>query len=460
MKGIQADTKHTLAEDLSWLVDHIGSLKVILPEFVDATIQLSRKARGAMEKLIDQHGTNKVYDEDGELAEFSIPYEYRKRYEIIKKHHKEHVIFASTLPNMSLVGLISIYDAFLRKLLKNIYQIRPEILNGSSKQLTFANLMQFNSIEEAREEMIELEIDSLMRDSHSAQIEWIEKRIGVTLTGFPSWKHFIEITERRNLLVHADGVVSKQYLEICKKHNFDVPERIKCGVKIGVGKKYYGAACDFVVEICVKLTQVVWRKLLPQELKTAENSFIDTSFKLLQGKQYRLAELILQLSSSNKFETLNSESKMLMLINSAIACKGVRKNEECNKILDSIDFSSMANKFKLAGAVLREDYPTAVQLMHKIGDHDEEISEQEYREWPLFEWFRKTDEFKAAYEEIFLSPFLGDEKISFKDIFSDEDESAIVSTAEPGDADSGQSSTDASPAKPADPESSSDEEKA
>ena len=42
----------------------------------------------------------------------------------------------------------------------------------------------------------------------------------------PSFKDFIEISERRNLFVHTGGIVSEQYIEVCKKYGCIIENKV------------------------------------------------------------------------------------------------------------------------------------------------------------------------------------------------------------------------------------------
>jgi len=71
------------------------------------------------------------------------------------------------LPRSLLASLISQYDAYLGRILRVIFVKRPEILNSSDKKLAFATLNQFNSIESAREYVLEKEVEAILRSSHA-----------------------------------------------------------------------------------------------------------------------------------------------------------------------------------------------------------------------------------------------------------------------------------------------------
>lgn len=67
----------------------------------------------------------------------------------------------------------------LGSLIKEIFRIKPEILNGSEKNLTYKNLIRFDSLNAARDFIIENEVESVLRESHSEQFNWLEKKLSM-----------------------------------------------------------------------------------------------------------------------------------------------------------------------------------------------------------------------------------------------------------------------------------------
>ena len=60
--------------------------------------------------------------------------------------------------------LVSKWDAYFGSLLRWIYRIRPEIIDNSSRTISFAELKQINSIDTAREKIVEDEISVVLRE--------------------------------------------------------------------------------------------------------------------------------------------------------------------------------------------------------------------------------------------------------------------------------------------------------
>ncbi|MCK4587281.1 MAG: hypothetical protein KAU29_08060 [Gammaproteobacteria bacterium] len=396
--------EHTFNEDVEWFSNQVGSRKRLLPTFAHAASLLTKHVNDDLDKFIDQHAFDKVYEEE-ELSEYAVPIEYATRHRLLISAFRESIIFADLLPKMTLVSLISVFDAYLSRLLRTLFTVKPEILNGSDKQLTFSQLTEFGTINDAREHMINCEIESLIRDNHSKQFDWLEKKLGTNLRkNLPSWKNFIEITGRRNLLVHSDGIVNSQYITNCKNSQYPLDESLSIGDKLSVDPDYYKAACDYIAEIGIKLNQVMWRKLLPSDAEQADSSIISVSYNLLLRSDYHLAEEILMFATTPPFKCSSGENSLYLKINLAIALKSQEKYEECENLIQSVDWSALSDMFKLASYVLTDNFDEASATMRRIGNTGRP-KKIEYANWPLFKWFRKTDQFKTAYEDIFGEPF-------------------------------------------------------
>ncbi|APD93958.1 hypothetical protein BM523_08135 [Alteromonas mediterranea] len=394
----------SFADDIEWFVRQIESRKRLLPTFTHASLILSQKIEGDYDTFIDEHGVDIVKEGD-KITEFNIPSEHSHSYSYLLKALSHTLIFTDLLPKMTLVSLVSVFDSYLAKLIKSFYSARPEALNSSERQIKLSELLTYDDIEEAKDYILSSEIESVLRSSHTDQFKWLENKLQINeLRKLDAWGEFIEITERRNLFVHADGVINRQYLNICKSSDEGCDGNLTVGDKLGVSPEYYDRACDVIAEVGVKLGQIMWRKLLTNELIEADESLITCVYDLLVGRDYSLALTISEISKPKAFKFGSDQNKYYLLINQAIALKGLKREDEVNKLIGKIDFSALAFMFQLANFALSNDWENAALMMKKIGP-DGDVTKSDYHNWPLFRWFRKTDEFKTAYEEVFGEEF-------------------------------------------------------
>jgi len=115
------------------------------------------------------------------------------------------------LPGALLVSLMSRYDAFIGGMVRAAMLEKPGIIDKSEKPITFSELVSCDSVASAREMMVAREIDSVLRDDAFEQLKWFDKKINTSLyEHFSSKEEFVELKERRNAIVHSDGVVTSQ----------------------------------------------------------------------------------------------------------------------------------------------------------------------------------------------------------------------------------------------------------
>ena len=300
------------------------------------------------------------------------------------------------------MSLVSQYDAFIGSLVKELLNAKPEILSDSDRQLTFSQLKRFQNFEDAQNFIIEKEIDSLLRKSHSDQIEWIKNKFNIKISpGEDLWASFIELTERRNIFVHADGNVTTQYFNTCSKLNLKHIKDIRIGTELWVPQDYFEDAFSTVYELGFKLGQVLWRKIIPNEIEDADLQIINISFDLLDLEKNELAYKICHFGSEVLKNVHSEEFRRIMLINKAIALKWLGEEEESKNLINSLDWSGWSLKYKLAVSTLNQDFEKTYDIMREIGPNHRDISSVEYRDWPLFREIRQEVMFQQVYSEIF-----------------------------------------------------------
>jgi len=280
----------------------------------------------------------------------------------------------------------------------------PEIVDSKDKSISLSELVNLGSVEAAQERIYAKEVESILRSSHADQFSWMEKTFSLPLTkGLESWPLFIELTERRNLFVHCDGVVSEQYINVCNNHKVSIDKESVVGKRLNADKKYLRQSYEVLYEIGLKLSQVLWRKLSPNDIEKAESSLSHFIYELLIEGNYKLAKNLLDFASCTLKKWGSEGDRLVYVVNRAIAYKYSGDNETCQSILDAQDWTACGDNFNLCVAVLREDYKKAKTIMLRIGNTGS-VSEVDYAEWPCFKEFRSTTEFVSAFTEVFGYP--------------------------------------------------------
>ena len=394
------NNKSGFSREIAKFIDHLDSLNQTMP-MISLMLQATKFMSEKKAKEYLQENTFTSKDEEGEeqttINQRAIP----KFIELSRDASNSKLAYNLIQRNF-IVALISQFDAFIGSLIRKMFLIKPEMISSSEKSLTFSRLSEFDSIENAKEYIIEKEIETVLRDSHSNQFKWLENKLGVPLTkDLKCWQQFIEVTERRNLFVHSDGIVSNQYITVCNKANIILNDDIIVGKKLEVDSDYLKITYRVLYELGVKLSQVMWRKLLPQSLIEADSDLSGIIYRLLRRKKHHIAIQLSDFATDTLKKHGSHESKLIFLVNKAQAYKWNGQVDISQRIMKNLDWSAMSDKFKLSQAVILDDYTSAYKFMNKIGKHDEDVSAESYKEWPLFQKIRKENRFLEIYKSLF-----------------------------------------------------------
>jgi hypothetical protein len=401
------DNVLSIDSELRQFIDLISSLSSTLSLSMDAITTAYLKTIKEIKAFEKDNVIHK--NEDGKEI-ILVKVESSQKFDDLHKQRRLYGLAFETIPNSYIMSLISQYDAFLGRLLKIIFLVKPEILNSSDKSLTFSQLSEFNSLDEAKEYILEKKIETLIRDSHLEQIQSIENLLKVPLRkGLDIFPKFIEITERRNLFVHTGGEISNQYIRVCKDNNI-LFEGAKVGDILTVTPEYFAGAFDIVYELGFKLAHVLWRKFIPQELEVADRNLIDIGYDTLYSENYQLTKIIFDFATQTLKKHHCEENRRIMIVNRALAYKWSGNNNKALEIIKSEDWTATSIRFRLAEAVILENYKNAYEIMKEIGSNSAEVSTEKYRGWPLFKQIKKESSFIKLFEKIFNEPFYKIEK--------------------------------------------------
>jgi hypothetical protein len=301
------------------------------------------------------------------------------------------------LLRLLVIGLIAEYDVFLSRLVRLAFTERPAVLGMSQRVLTYKELAGFSTLDEARDFVLEKEIDSLMMQDHLAQLKEINKSFDLKVnTEDDNIRRFLEICERCNLFTHAGGIVNAKYVTKCQSYGVDTA--VEHGTELGVSAAYYSECVSTVSEICIKLCQYIWRKLKPSDRDAADVSLNEAAFSLIRSRQYRLAERILDYGINHTGKGSERTYRM-MVVNYANAIKLGGDKERAFRELDRLDWSATGIDFQVCVAGVRDDIETLRRLM-PIGHKSEALPESSYRSWPVFRSVRNNKEFQGLFKAI------------------------------------------------------------
>jgi len=304
-----------------------------------------------------------------------------------------------------LVSLVSVLDIFMASIFRFAFMSTPERLNKKGA-FTFEQLSDFDSIEAARLFLIEREIDCLLRESRMKQFDWLEKNVGVRFGRDDDiWANAIELEQRRHIFVHCDGRVTNEYISICRSNNVLLPSALRVGDSLLNLPEYFEHACCTALDVGIRIAQVIWRKLLPDDPK-ADTQFLMFCYHRIVHEEYGVASRALwAVFKESLFQLSRQETEFQCLLNLAQTYKWGGHPELCSELLASRDFSATKPLFRLAKACLEEKWEDAFRLFEEVGAQSDAKAE-DYRYWPIFKELREHPEFPGLFERVFSTTLL------------------------------------------------------
>lgn len=396
-----------LEENILNFVKHASSLnKTLFTIFVMQKMYEVESIR--VEKFIEKRGKN-IKNTKGVLL-FNLDKSDNAEYEKLKEEAEKSKNAIKVLPRSLLISMVSQFDIFIASLIKEILNRYPGIIS-SEKKLSVGELKNFKNKNEIIEYFIEKEIDSVLYDNHISHIEWIENKNGIELKKYlgEELSDFIELTERRNLFVHADGIINYHYLDLCKKNKIKLSKNHKKGVSLYVEPNYFDNCYSCLYSISTKITYILWKKLSSDDVDSEKlNTFFNNEIciKLIQEKNYELASSILKFIIDNFKEKTSELFVRIFTINYSLSKKLNDKNNEALKIIESMDWSASNDDLKLAVSIIKGDHEESLRLMEKIGKSGNYIDKESYKSDPLFIPIMKLDKFRKLYKKIFKEEYL------------------------------------------------------
>ncbi len=297
------------------------------------------------------------------------------------------------------ISIFSSFDKFIGELIIALYSLNIGLYKKIKREVSFSDALGYSSIEELRDAYLLKEIETIRRKSYLEQFSDLENRFDIVLTKFDSWPTFIEMSQRRNLFTHCDGVISDQYISACEKVGYKLEPNSTIGTKLSVGSDYLLSTCAVISEVAIMLGHTLWRKLGDHDREAADSSLNTLIYEFLYKEDWdrsiSLCKFSLQIP---KF--FNDQVARMLIINYAIALKAKGDTKSAIKILDRKDWSAVDYRFQLAYLVISDRFEEAAMIMKRIGT-DSLMSEMSYHDWPLFRDFRETTYFFDTYEAIY-----------------------------------------------------------
>ncbi len=225
--------------------------------------------------------------------------------------------------------------------------------------------------------------DKLMRGGWQKRLENLQV-IGLSTPIISKYiDEVVEIAQRRNLLVHNDGVVDDDYIT-------RTTNRYEVGDHLLVSTKYFQRAIDIfhVLGFVLSYSQLEQHEENKQLLYNKLDGFVLDS---LEQKRY---SLVLELSENSESLNLSEDKKLIVSANRAIAFRELGKAKEVDGIVSRLMNVDHGWQRDVAISMLTNDISA---LKRQLKDSPNVPNIVRISTWPLFDPVRNEPWFKIAF---------------------------------------------------------------
>ncbi|MEU5282828.1 hypothetical protein AB0G97_02215 [Streptomyces sp. NPDC020755] len=269
------------------------------------------------------------------------------------------------LRNSLLVSAISTFEVLFGQLARAVSSVNSSALSDSEHTFTIDDLAKFESLDDAREYLIEKRVSSLLRDSVDVWEKWLKRQTGgVSMQALPvSWSLVRESFARRNLLVHTGGVVNHLYIAVVAKLGLPESATVRPGERIDVDAEYLDRVLQELLALGHTLICAVGVKLYVKNrdiyLRAAINAARDFSF----WHADRASRVVCSYLLTNK---LNRRDEMMTKVRQWVAIKEVEGLGSIRSELEAWDTSGLDPSIAHCKNILLDDLEEGARVVEVL----------------------------------------------------------------------------------------------
>jgi len=376
-------------------IDTLGKegFEKLMSEF-DKTILETEDANSEKNKKSDKKTLSKK-EINGEFAYMD------KLLSIISKLEKKPTIQEKNyeiLTNGVFLMLNNYFEFLFADLLSYHYISNTQIIEEKNISISLNDLKNYSSIDEAYNDFLFKEVEKKLLDFNFEQIKSNFTKLGVSLSEeLVDWSIINEIRERRHIIVHNNSIVNKKYLTKTEnKYKFKISDKVK------VNQDYLKKSISEIRLAGVLLTISCWGKWDNKTSTDAIGEIMQQSFDFLMQDKPVYAKKVCEYIESNIKPTNDEEDDFIIKakINHCIALKRLDDKTGLKKRLKTIRTLSMSPIFKIAKHLLSDEFKKAINIFEQAILVDD-LTYEQYTEWPLFDEIREVEKYNQEITEIF-----------------------------------------------------------
>jgi len=290
-----------------------------------------------------------------------------------------------------IVGLVGQFEVLISDIAHQFFKRAPRALNAEDKVLSLSDLYEFGSVDAAIDYLAEQEVYKLLARSADGWAKFFEQRMNIDLYSMArNWEAFEEFIQRRHVIVHADGKISRRYLQIVSPALVEEYHgEGKVGQATGLDRDYVEKALDHFEILGTLLCCTAWIKLDKESLDEFESTLVDWIYRRLLESRWEMALAMAQEGENNT--TISQSTRIICRLNAWLCLKRMGRFGEIREDAEEFDDSALGNRFKVVRLALLDREEMLLDLLEKSEGGG--LDHTAWHEWPVLSEIRGNPRF-------------------------------------------------------------------
>jgi len=184
--------------------------------------EVPTRARKRQKEIVEKFSKEDKKEMARYIKWLKTPFEKQRQFtttsNLVKEFTSESVTrfghqnrFQLFMKEMSIVYLITEFEGFLKRILLNVFYIKPQILHASDKSVSFSEVFATKDRDSLIRVMIEKEINNLIKDDIDEISKYLKKQFKIDLSKNKDWNQFKERFYRRHIIIHNNLYPDEKY---------------------------------------------------------------------------------------------------------------------------------------------------------------------------------------------------------------------------------------------------------
>jgi hypothetical protein len=305
----------------------------------------------------------------------------------------------NTMASSSVVFAVGALETVVADIERVRLRAHPGAGGTSDKEFSLDDLLRLGDIQAVVEDAIARRVESLCYGRLDDWNVWCRNAFKKELKDLAlDWPELREIVQRRHVIAHNHGRVSRLYLERAGVE----PSSLKVGDLLMATPEYMFRALEAVSVVGTRLLLLAWKKLgdEPDHMRThVRNRGYDALVSERWLLALELSQALVTLSESG------TSDKMIGQVNAWLARRGL--GEDVKREVERWDVRALASRFQTAKAALLNDFDSLAALVPEAVKR-RELSRGELLSWPLFKSLRAEAVFAGILSDLDASGWPGE----------------------------------------------------